>query len=175
MSMKNKFKRFNWKAFFIGVVAVVLVLVMTGSMTAVITNLGLKELNEDNLYTADCVTLKDKKDGDLRINVKRNGSIVPDGESGDKDEEYKIGEIDLKAGTYTLTANKECSADTCYIKITAGQTEYKFDLAGSNTMELAADTNDCVIELVVKADTEYEDFVLLPVIVSGTTAGDFYA
>ena len=174
--MSKKFlKRFNWKAFWIGVVAVVLILVTTGSMTAVITNLGLKKVNEDNLYTADCVTLKDKTDGDLKINVKRNGSIVLNGESGDEDETYKIGTIDLKAGTYTLTANKDCSTTTCYVTITANQTEYKFDLAGVNTITLEADAVDCAINLHVKADVEFDNFELLPVIVEGDKSGDFYA
>lgn len=172
---KNKLKSFNWKAFFIGVVAVVLVLVITGSMASVISHLGFKKLNEDNLYTSDCLTLKDKTDGDLKINVKRNGSIVLDGKSGDDDETYEIGTIDLEAGVYTLTANEDASLDTCYVTLTANQTEYKFDFEDGNTITLSADADDCVITLHVKGDVEFDNFELLPVIVEGDKSGDFYA
>ncbi len=173
---RNRSKRFNWKAFWIGVVAVVLVLVTCGTAVSLINKYGPKDLNEDNLYTVECMTLEDDKDGKLKIDVnEKTGAIILDGKSGDEDETYEIGKIDLEAGTYTLTAIEGASLEKVYVTITANQTEYKFDIKGENTITLDADAEDCVITLHVMAEVEFEDLEILPVIVEGDEAADFYA
>ena len=136
----------------------------------------IRKVNPDNLYTAECVTLEDDKDGKLKIDVKeKTGAIILDGKSGDEDETYEIGKIDLEAGTYTLTAIEDASLEKVYVTITANQTEYKFDIKGENTITLDADAEDCVITLHVMAEVEFEDLEILPVIVEGDEAADFYA
>ena len=173
---RNTKKRINWKSFIIGVVAVVLVLVICGTTASLIKKYGPKDLNEDNIYTVDCMTLEDDKDGKLEIDVnEKTGAIVLKGESGDTAETYEIGKVDLEAGTYTLTAIEDASVETVYVTITVNQVEHKFDIKGENTITVEADVEDCVITLHVMPEVEFDDLEILPVIVEGDEAADFYA
>ena len=179
MSRKKSklFKRINWKSFGIGVVSVILTLVIFGMTSTLITNYFPKALNEDNLYTADCVTLEDTTiDGDLKITVKeKTGAIILDGKAANTAKTYDIGAVDLKAGTYTLTAIEDASLETVYVTITINQVEYNFDIEGENTITIESDFEDCVITLHVMADVEFDSLEILPVIVKGEKAADFYA
>lgn len=172
----NLFKRINWKSFFIGAVAIVLVLVTCGITASLVNKYGPKDLNEDNLYTVECITLEDDKDGKLEIDVnEKTGAIVLNGKSGDTEKTYEIGKIDLEAGTYTLTAIEDVSVETVYVTITVNQTVYNFDIKGENTITIDANAEDCVITLHVMPKIVFEDLEILPVIVEGNKAADFYA
>ena len=132
-------------------------------------------VNEKNLYSSESCTLKSGNSGDgIVITVNDDGSIKVKGKNESKTDslEYTIGSVELKAGTYTFTALEGASKNSALVVAIGGDTELYADF-GDNTFTLEADTT-LTIKLVIKPEIEINATVL-PVIVAGKEAADFYA
>lgn len=131
-----------------------------------------KPVNEDNLYTAECMTLKDTNDGSgIIIKTNEDGSFKVEGIASSA-ATYEIGTVILNKGTYTLTAVSGGSKNTVYVSAEIGSITVNADFTG-NTFEIAADNTEVTLVLNVAADTEVNKTVY-PVIVPGTESGKFY-
>lgn len=132
-----------------------------------------RPLNDDNFYTASCMTLEDTNDGSgIIVDVKDNGSIKLKGTASD-DVDYTIGSVTLNKGTYTFTAVSGAALNSVYVTATVGSTVHNADFTG-NTFEITSDNTVVTLEVHIAADTEINKTVY-PVIVSGDEAGDFFA
>ena len=131
--------------------------------------------NENNVYTVECMTLVDSNDGrGVTIDVdERTGAIKLNGTASDNITK-EIGKVDLKAGTYTLTAVKGASMNGVYVTLKAGSTVYNFDFTPGNTFTVSSDLTGCAITLNIKEGAELNYVNVLPVIVSGDEAESFY-
>ena len=136
-----------------------------------------RDLNEENLYKADYLTISDQKDGNgLKIDVnEKTGAIVLNGTTVEAYEDLYIAHFTLDKGTYTLTAFEDASFNGVYLILEISDTSYYFDFTPGNTIEITADNTECSIVLNVAKGVELDDAIILPVIVSGDDAGEFYA
>lgn len=132
------------------------------------------KINEDNLYSSESCTLKDSNDGSgVIISVNDDGVITAKGKNnGATDLIYTIGNVSLEAGTYTFTAVNGGSLSTYYVEGIAGDDVVKADFTG-NTF-IVEENTIVTLRLVIKPGAEINRNVL-PVIVSGAEAADFYA
>ena len=155
----------------------------TGGFTDDVTieNLTKKELNEDNLYTAESLTIKKYNTGaGIVVDTEDDGVIVLDGKLGGETAlDIKVGSVDLQAGTYTMSTNANTGTYSAYMYVTAdnGTTKLAFDFGGVDTdgvFEIAtADTYDLYIH--IEADVDFNHVHFMPTIVEGDEAGEFYA
>ena len=131
------------------------------------------EVNDKNLYTAECMTLKDRNAGDgIVVTVNDDGSFKVKG-TASEDITFEIGEVTLNEGTYTLTALKGASKASAYVKCVsdAGLDVYA-DFTG-NTFTVNTDNTVVTLGFAISEGTEINATVY-PVIVAGEEAGDFY-
>ena len=131
-----------------------------------------KPINEKNLYTAECMTLKDTNDGSgIVITTNEDGSFKVTGSSAES-VTYEIGTVTLDKGTYTLSALSGGSKNTIYVSAEIGSLSINADFTG-NTFEIAADDTEVTLLLHIVKDIEVNKTVY-PVIVPGTESGKFY-
>lgn len=133
-----------------------------------------EKLNEKNLYTIDCVTLVDQNNGKgIRVDVdERTGAITIDGKAQD-DMVFVIGQISLDAGTYTLTSYDDASYATVYTTADASSSQYEFDFSPANTIKLSGKTT-LTLKIHISGGESFKNIKILPVIVPGDEAQDFY-
>lgn len=141
-----------------------------------------RDLNEDNLYKADLLTIGETYNpgNGITLKTKSDGVIILDGKlGGDTAVDIKVASIDLAAGTYTFTTDAKTGLYSAYMYATAdnGTTKLAFDFGGNNadgTFELAA-TSSYDIYIHVEPDVAFNDLDFCPTIVTGDEAGEFYA
>ena len=144
-----------------------------------------RDLNPDNLYTADQLLFeangKQNTGAGFTIEVNEDGSFVLDGKcSATETELIPFATVDLEEGTYTLTSGAATSkyGVSLYLRPTTGATEdntFPFDFGGVNgTIDTIA-AGKYYIMLSVAPETELDDVHIYPVIVKGDEAGEFYA
>ena len=179
--MLKAIKRFFGKKATIGVlIAVVLLAAVCVGLLSHFTDGFQKSLgrsvNEDNLYTAECMSLKDSEDGSgIKINVNDDGSFKVRGKASE-DVEYEIGTLILDAGTYTISAVDGASKSKIYVTANVGGIVHYADFTGDEdgkTFTVAADDIEVVLTLHIVADETIAKTVY-PVIVSGEEEGSFY-
>lgn len=155
----------------IGVFAALIIFV--GVVTSGFKNWGVgRTVNEDNLYTAECMTLKDTDDGyGVKITVNEDGSFKVKG-TATKDVDYEIGTVTLDKGTYTITAFEDASRSTVYVSANYDGLVTCADFS-DNTFTIAADDTEVTLTLHVFTDAKLND-TIYPVIVSGEEPGEFY-
>ena len=130
-----------------------------------------RPLNEDNLYTAECMTLTDRNDGNgIVITVNENGSFKVKG-TADEDIDEVIGKVTLQPGTYTVNAVDEGTKNTIYVTAEFDGVTKHADFT-DKTFTLEAETEVTLILHIVK-DTVVNKTVY-PVIVSGEESGSFF-
>ena len=144
-----------------------------------------RDLNPDNLYTADQLLFeangKQKTGAGLTIAVNDDGSFVLDGKcSATETELIPFATVDLEEGTYTLTSGAATSkyGASLYLTPTTGATEdntIPFDFGGVNGTVDTITAGKYYIMLSVAPETELDDVHFYPVIVKGDEAGEFYA
>lgn len=187
MTYQNKSTLIRIVAALLGVVVVVSAVCFIGKKTngtfddITIDTLTKKELNADNLYTADALSIEKYNTGaGVVIDTEDDGVIVIDGKLGGTEAlDIKVASVDLKAGTHTLTTDANLGTYTAYMYATAdnGTTKLAFDFGGTDTdgvFEIAADdTYDLYVH--IEPDVEFNHVHLYPTIVPGDTAGEFYA
>ena len=164
----------------VGVACVLIMIVgfLTSGFTAwdkdsVADNVARK-VNPDNLYTVDAVSLKDSNDGyGIVVDVdEKTGAITLDGIAS-KDMEFTVGTVTLPKGTYTLTASNKSAMNGVYVTATIGATVYNFDFTPGNTISLDTESS-AVIKIHIANEAELNNIKILPVIVEGDEAGNFY-
>lgn len=169
------------KPTWLGVVVLILAaLTVFGVLMTLTDNFTTAEisrpLNEDNYYTASCMTLEDTNDGSgIIIDVKDNGSIKVKGKTSE-DVDYTIGTVVLNKGTYTLNAVSGAALNSVYVTASYGSgtvSVVNADFTG-NTFTIGQDNTTVTLKLHVAADTEVNKTVY-PVIVSGEESGDYFA
>ena len=168
---------------YIKIIALVLVSVL--GICAVATGISVltRKPNEDNyiykLYDSDAsyVTEEGKDGNGITWTIKDDGTIVADGEASENTY-FEIGTINLKAGTYTFTANEDVDKNEFYVVgIVNGAEVWYSDISNSTngaTHTFASDTS-VTFRIVVLEDTELNNVKFLPCIVEGKTAGEYYA
>ena len=131
-----------------------------------------RKLNEDNLYTSECVTITDRNDGNgIKVTVNENGSITVKGEA-DSVVNYPIATVSLKAGEYTFTALEGASLKGAYVSLSLEGVDISADFTG-NTFTVVEDT-EVALTLHIAEGTEINATVY-PVIVEGDEAGAYFA
>ncbi len=131
-----------------------------------------RELNENNLYTSECITITDRNDGNgIKLTVNENGSISIKGKA-DSAIEYDIAEVTLKAGKYTFTALDDASLKTAYVSLDLEGVDFNADFTG-NTFTVVEDTT-VTLTIHIAEGTEINATVY-PVIVEGDEAGSYFA
>jgi hypothetical protein len=137
------------------------------------------QLNKSNLYTIDCVEIADTFDGKgVRIDVdedtgalKLNGtaSVSLEGEEG-----YKIGSITLSKVQYTFTSFDQAALSGAYLTAICGDQTVYFDFTPGNVIDVTSASADYDIYLNIAEGAKFSNIVIEPVIVAGTTAGEFW-
>ena len=180
MSFLNK--RVTNKGLIIGLIVVLAIVVAGGFITAGFTifnpdeirDYHAPELNEDNLYTAEYLTIEDTNTGyGVKLDVNEdNGSIKLSGKAtADIDKQFAT--FTLDAGTYTFTAVEDGSKTSyCVYAKVGGEIVYA-DFTPANTFEVNADNTTVELYISVIEGTEVNNMVY-PVIVSGEEAGSFF-
>lgn len=135
-----------------------------------------KKVNENNIYTVECMTLTDMNDGNgVTIDVdEKRGGILLNG-TATKDMEFTVGTVSLKEGVqYTFTALESAGRSTIYVVLDTGTEDIYSDFTPSNTFDQVVDTDSALIIINIKEGTELDNVWVLPVIVEGDTAESFY-
>lgn len=174
----------------LGIVVVAMFAVgFIGNITSGFQNFGADEIadklhpiNEDNLYTAECLQLTDQNDGTgLVIDVDETKGIVKVSGTPSVTSSKLIGTITLDPGTYTFTAigaDAAKNSANVTLDVTGGMKVYAdFTSASSgntyySTFTIEEETT-FTINFNYTADAVI-DCTVLPVIVKGTEAGNFY-
>ena len=131
-----------------------------------------RKVNEDNLYTSECVTITDRNDGNgIKLTVNDNGTIAVKG-TADATVNYDLATVSLKAGEYTFTALEGASLKGAYVSLSLEGVDKPADFTG-NTFTVVEDT-EVVITLHIAEGTEINATVY-PVIVKGDEAGTYFA
>ena len=181
--MSEKIKRKNkWLTVIAAVFGIVTVLgVVAGGMG--ILNIDkdkaeetfLPSISESNYYSTAEVTIKDMNDGNgVKVTVNdKTGAITLNGKA-EESLTYNVGTVELDKGEYTLTAINVASKNTVYLTATSGETTYNFDFVPGNTIEIDADGTVFTLKLHIAEGADLSNVKVLPTIVSGDTAGDFY-
>lgn len=167
------------------IIAIILGVVLLGGVIAFSTGLFAvdedkqdeyfgRKVNEDNLYTVECLELYDTNDGDgISVDVdEKKGGIKLNG-TANVDKTYTVGTVTVPAGTYTLTACDGASRAGVYVTASAGSTTYNFDFTPDNTVQISEEVT-LTITIHVAEDAELNNVWILPVIVEGDEAADFY-
>ena len=131
--------------------------------------------NEANVYTVECMTLKNSNDGrGITVDVDdRTGAIKLNGKATE-DIAYTVGKVNLKEGTYTLTAIDGAAKNSVYVTVDINGTAYSFDFTPGNTITVNGDFTDCTITLHIVEGAELRNVSVLPTIVEGDEAQNFY-
>ena len=134
-----------------------------------------RKLNEDNLYTVECMDLTDSNTGNgIVVDVdEKKGGILLDGKAS-ADTTYTVGTVTLAEGKYTLTAVDGASLSGVYVTLTYGNTTANFDFYPGNTIEIEGEAV-ATITIHIAEGVELDNVWVLPVIVAGDEAGDYYA
>ena len=134
-----------------------------------------RKLNENNLYTVECVTLSDSNMGNgITVDVdEKKGGILLDG-TASTDITHNVGTVTLAEGKYTLTAVDGASLSGVYVTLTYGNTTANFDFYPGNTIEIEGEAV-ATITIHIAEGVELDNVWVLPVIVAGDEAGDYYA
>ena len=134
-----------------------------------------KQVNPDNFYTVECLTdnLKANDGNGVYFEIdEETGAIVADGVAQD-DYEVEFATVKLNKGKYTITAIEDASYASIYVDGKIGDTQVKVDFTG-NTFDVAGDNTTLTLTLHIVKGTKLNNVKILPVIVSGEEAGDFY-
>ena len=189
MKFKNVLKRKPW----ITVVASILVTVLVCGAIASFTDYDMKmfskPLNEDNLLFEVYRDL-DSKETDTGIIYKNHDGVITinaglfDAKLKD-DVSITFAEMTLKAGTYTYTCFEEANANKYYSYIKYGNNAVIGDFENTDiiidglnvTGRTFTLTENTTVEFVIvlKKDTKPLNVKAYPVLVEGTTPGDFHS
>lgn len=134
-----------------------------------------RKLNEDNLYTVECVTLSDTNNGNgITVDVdEKKGGILLDGKAS-ADVTYTVGTVTLAEGEYTLTAVEGASYEGVYVTLAYSNQTKNFDFYPGNTIEVEGEV-EATITIHIAEGAELNNVWVLPVIVAGDKAGNYYA
>ena len=136
-----------------------------------VSDFSIRSVNEDNIICADDYTIKDVKDGDIKVTVDKYGRIDFEGENkSEAAVSYEIGEVVLQKGEYFISSG----ANGC------DKTKYYLVLENSDGEEIIADNHFVVegtsvytVSVVVEAG-EKINAKFSPVLVNGDEAGKFF-
>ena len=164
------------------VAVAMLAVVILGSVTSGFQKWGIDDIknsltadvNPDNYYTVDCMSLVDTDEGyGVYIDVDEDtGAIVLDGKA-QQDITATVGTVHLKPGEYTLTSLKGASRSSVYLTLSGNSINADFDFKPANTISITTE-GDYTITLKIADEAEFKNVTILPVIVEGDTAGSFW-
>ena len=175
---KTKKKGF-WKT--VGIVlAALLSVALLGGIATVSLN-SLKERNPANLLKVDDTYLVDTNTAyGLSVEVDEDGIIKFDGQSSRR-QEIIVQKLKLEPGVYTLSGINKVDITKMDLCATWGKGNIASAGTDSATFELKEETEVTVSIVIAESNREVGDTVvwqnktIKPVLVKGTTAGDFYA
>ncbi len=133
-----------------------------------------KQVNPDNFYTADCLLDFSSNDGyGIVFEVdQETGAIKVDGVAK-QDYTVEVAKVTLDKGTYTFTAVEDAGRTTMYMNVSNGSVDFNCDFSG-NTVTIENDNTVLTLELHIVKDTKVSNVTVLPVIVAGEEAGEFF-
>lgn len=168
---KNKIKRILKRAVLILVIAILGGII--GSFAVAGSSLIDRSPNPDNFIKTENYLVKDKDTNDkgIDVTVKKDGTIKLNGIASE-DDEYVVASLSLDPGTYTISGMKS-NKDSVGLKVIYGSKEY-FAGTSEDTFTLATKTTVSVV-IYVSEGTWNINRTIRPVLVEGTTAGEFYA
>ena len=151
---------------------------ITGGFQTSLKDASLRDRNPDNLLTGkygwtddvynvgDGYKLTAANDGTVTINGKYTGA--------DGSAVVVLEKVTLAAGTYTLSGATNGGNQTYHLRASYGSNTVIGDFGASNgTFTLTAST-EVTIELVLYDDFDFNYVKVRPVLVDGSTAGDFF-
>lgn len=177
---ENRRKKSKAKKWIMIVCAFLAGLFVMGAVSSITAE---KDLNPNNLlvkketYVANLLA---ETAGGLSINWKDDGRFILSGKHSDDNEannalyRYEFASVELEAGTYTLShGNDDAASDTFHLYIQWDGEIKENVYKDAKTFTLDTDTT-VIIGFAVKNNyfIFYEE--IAPVLVSGTTAGEFY-
>ena len=166
------------------IVSIAMTVIMgLGALTAGFTILKPNEIidyhspkvNEDNLFNVEHLLVKDMNTGyGVKFDVnEENGSIKLKGTASDEIE-VDFAQINLNAGTYTISAIEDGTKSTYYVTANVGGEDFDADFTPGNTFEVLSDNTTVTLRLHIAKDVSVDNVVVYPVIVSGEEAGSFF-
>ena len=151
---------------------------ITGGFQTPLKDATLRDRNPDNLLTGkygwtddvynvgDGYKLTASNDGTVTINGKytgADGSVV-----------VVLEKVTLAAGTYTLSGTPNGGNQTYHLRASYGSTTVTGDFGGAKGTFTLTSSTEVTISLVIYDDFDFNYVKVRPVLVEGSTAGDFY-
>ena len=144
-------------------------------------NIFEKDINPDNLLTVEEYNdnLLEESDKGLKVNWKDDGSLVLSGKHSDDNiansalYSFEFATLTLDAGDYTLTTgNDDADKEEFGIKVTYGDTTH---YVGADKQVIHLDEETAVTFSVFVKNNRFMAWEkIMPILVEGTDAGDFY-
>lgn len=134
-----------------------------------------KKRNEDNLITLEDIELKSGKssNSDVIYEVDENGVVTLNGQASAQ-EDLVYAKVVLAAGTYTFTGAPRSSNKSYILGLRkTGTTDVPSPRSDTGSFVVATSTSYDVVIRVME-DCVFNGVEILPVIVEGSTAGEFY-
>ena len=146
---------------------------ISGGFTKDTKDWVLQERNSDNLLSG---TFDDYNAGNgVVVSRKNDGSLLLKGEyPGEGELVIPVETKTLAAGTYTLSGAPNGGNYTYYLRAKFGGTTVIADFGSDKGTFTLTESTSVDIELVVLPDQSFSNVRIYPVLVTGTTAGEFY-
>ena len=178
----TKSVRFTW----IGVIALILVVVLavsfigkiTGGFTKDLDDVTLRDRNPENLLSGDYGWTDNKRNmGDgIVLTSKKDGTIILDGEYKGSEQSVTIDleTVSLSAGTYTVSGAPKGGSYTYHLLISYSSGTCTADFGDANGTFTLTSPESVELKLVCFAENSFDSIKIQPVLVEGSEAGDFY-
>lgn len=146
---------------------------ISGGFTKPTDEWVLQERNPNNLLSGE---FEDYNTGNgVVVSRKNDGSLLLKGEyPGEGELVIPIETKTLPAGTYTLSGAPNGGNYTYYLRASYSDTSTVADFGSTNGSFTLTSSTPVTIELVVLPDKAFNNIRLYPVLVSGSSAGEFY-
>ena len=124
----------------------------------------------DNLITTIDLKSHRSPTSDIKIDVDDNGVVTMNGEAA-ADEDFIYASVNLSADTYTFTGAEDGGLSTYYLILKSGNKEVRADLGTPFSVD---STTTYQVIIRIKDGTSFKNVKIMPVLVKGDKAGDFY-
>ena len=169
-----KFKTKKW----FKIICVAVAGILVGGAIASIGNVFDRELNEDNFIQVDDYVIEDEKtDIGLTIDVDEDTGVIKFSGKAEEDHTFIVSQVELKAGTYTISGYDDSSKGRCYLSVLYDIDQVAMSGAKTKTFTLAEDQT-VTVQIVVSEDASFNFLTartFMPCIVEGESEGNIFA
>ena len=143
----------------------------------VISPFGEKDLNKDNLISVDNYIVEDEKTAiGVDIEVDEDTGVIKLSGKADSDYTVNVTQVELEAGTYTISGYDDSSKGRCYLSVL-----YDVDqiaMSGTKTATFTLEeTQTVTVQIVIREDAVFNIFTAStfePCLVLGKTEGSLF-